>query len=184
MRISSAVTDSLFRQPRHYLVYLIASERLYGRVDGQLFDFRAYSGGGRGSVGNRRAEQSAASFDPRTKASGHEFGERGGPIPPGKYLAHPSEANPTLGRASKLHSWTAHLAYPTRGYDFPGGFYIHGRGRYGSDGCIVPELPANRERLQDAIDAAGTVVPLWVLLSERPPSQTEVLQRLMNPHQA
>lgn len=169
---------------RSYLVYVAVEERLYGQVAGKPFDFRAFSGGGRGSRGDKRSESSFMSMDPRTPMQSHEFGERGGLLPPGMYRVGPTRPNPTLGQANRLESITAHLKYPQRYYKFPGGFYIHGRGKYGSDGCIVPENPDDRRDVQAAIDEIGGGFSLWSVLTLTPPSQSDVLRAMLNPHVA
>ena len=40
------------------------------------------------------------------------------------------------------------------------GFFIHGRGKHGSDGCVVPQIPAQRTQLNKAIRQAakGSVI--------------------------
>lgn len=71
-------------------------------------------------------------------ATGRKLNEstkaRGGPIPIGPYTIAKPEEHPHLGLAAKLtpYSPKAHRSSLDRG-----GFYIHGRGRKGSDGCIV-----------------------------------------------
>ena len=42
------------------------------------------------------------------------------------------------------------------------GFYIHGRGRRGSDGCIVPAIGTDLTLLLDAIESAEGAIPLFV----------------------
>ena len=86
---------ALFSNPSNYLVYLIADQLLYGTVNGKQFSLTAFSGGGRGSIGNANADFSAASFDPRIAKQSNEFGERGGPLPPGHYLVGVTENNKT-----------------------------------------------------------------------------------------
>lgn len=185
MTISQTVVNrAMFRSPANYLVYLIGEERLYGKVGGEQLSLRAYSGGARGSRVAARPENSAASFDVRKGVEGHGPGERGGPLPPGHYLAHATEQHHTLGRANWLESVTAHLKYQTRDYSRGPGFYIHGRGPLGSDGCIVPDAPAQREHLQSLIDSVGHPIPLWVVFSRQAPSQTDILKRLLDPYAA
>ncbi|MNG36944.1 hypothetical protein D3C84_1241420 [compost metagenome] len=58
---------------------------------------------------------------------------------------------------------------------------MHGRGEFGSDGCIVPALANNRKLLQSAIESVGGNVPLWVLLSATNPSREQVLGALIQP---
>jgi hypothetical protein len=182
MSLVAATKSSRSTTPANYLVYLIADERLYGKVNQKHFDMKAYSGGGRGST-QGRDEHSEASFDYRIRKISEEAGERGGPIPPGIYMVQRSEKNPTLGEANKLVSATAHWTTPGRGYSFPGGFYIHGRGRYGSDGCIVPDQPSQRRALVNEIDKVAPLI-LWVVLNASPPSREQILKALLNPFSA
>lgn len=168
--------------PSHYLVYLIGQQRLYGIVNGKKFDIKAFSGGGRGSIAGRD-DHSEATFDYRVKEISKSFGQRGGPIPPGVYTVQRSEKNPTLGISNKLVSQTAHLKTKTRGYSFPGGFYIHGTGRLGSDGCIVPAVPQERMALVAQIDKVAPL-KLWVQLSLTTPTREELLKALVGPARA
>jgi hypothetical protein len=55
----------------------------------------------------------------------------GGPIPPGSYKICEPAQHPHLGLSARLDP--EHPKMCVRG-----GFFIHGRGPHGSDGCIVP----------------------------------------------
>ena len=59
----------------------------------------------------------------------------GGPIPPGSYNVQTPAKHSHLGLSARLDSLTGKAPM---GRD---GFYIHGRGPHGSDGCIVPLDP-------------------------------------------
>jgi hypothetical protein len=68
-----------------------------------------------------------------------------------------SASNPSsegLGRCAYLEPIGIFQAFsgPHRVYDEAHGFFIHGPGRKGSDGCIVPVPKARFYELLDAID--------------------------------
>lgn len=146
------------------LTYSIARERLEGEVGGQKFSMRAFSGGGRGRVGGG-AEHTPESYDVfRKEKEGGGKHLHGGPTPPGFYVCHYIAHHPTFGECIFLEQTITSLLGVTSGgqlrfYDRDG-FFIHGRGKHGSDGCIVPENNADRVRLNKAVKKAGTVALL------------------------
>jgi hypothetical protein len=99
----------------------------------------AVSGGGRGQrsvtrnakgrVLRRRVLAEGGERDWTVKATDLM---RGGPLPPGLYLVHPPAPHPRLGPACFLEP------YPGNTMQGRDDFWIHGPGRRGSDGCIVP----------------------------------------------
>jgi hypothetical protein len=105
--------------------------------DGSVW--HAVSGGGRGRrtlirdgkgrVRRRRVLADGGERDWTVKATDTL---RGGPLPPGLYLVHPPALHPRLGPACLLEPYPGNAM---RGRD---DFWIHGPGRRGSDGCIVP----------------------------------------------
>jgi hypothetical protein len=115
------------------LTYVIFTGRLRGFANGRYFDIHALSGGGGGStvhsgtpgvVNNPYLTGQKTIYKPRHI--------HGGAIPPGRYkICRPSK-HAHLGLSARL--------MPRSGANMMGrgGFYIHGRGRHGSDGCIVP----------------------------------------------
>lgn len=121
-----------------------SARELLGLPDGSAW--HAVSGGGRGQrlvtrdakgrVLRRRVLADGGERDWTVKASDTT---RGGPLPPGLYLVHPPAVHPRLGPACFLEPYPGNTM---RGRD---DFWIHGPGRRGSDGCIVP-LPALGER--------------------------------------
>lgn len=150
------------------LTYSISREWLEGAVGTAKFSMRAFSGGGRGRTGGG-AEGSAESYDVFRKES-EQGGKHvhGGPIPPGLYVCHYLEHHKTFGECIFLQQTVLSLiqidptADPRSGqfirfYDRDG-FFIHGRGKHGSDGCIVPENGSERQRLNKAIKAVGRVI--------------------------
>jgi hypothetical protein len=143
------------------LTYSIAREWLQGTVGGERFSTRAWSGGGRGQTDNM-AQHGFESYDVFRKTQ-HSRGIRGGPLPPGIYLCRHRAHHPVFGECINLaQTLTAEIHVDSKGdvrlYDRDK-FYIHGRGKLGSDGCIVPENPADRARLNRAIkNSSGTVM--------------------------
>jgi hypothetical protein len=130
------------------LTYYIFEGILTGFVEGRMIHMSALSGGGGGSTTRK-------SVDPVTnnpyaaglkttgapRASGHVHG---GPIPPGTYTIRPPAIHPHLGLSAKLE----HRHWRPMGRD---GFFIHYRGPHGSDGCIVPLLRAQFDRLMTGL---------------------------------
>jgi hypothetical protein len=137
------------------LTYSIAREWLSGSIDRQQFQLRASSGGGRGRKG-AGAEFSVNSYDVHRKANKSED-ITGGPLPPGLYSCEFVAAHPKLHRCIRL------LPAVTVKLAGRGGFYIHGRGKHGSDGCIVPENASELHRLVEAIKDASRTVTLHVV---------------------
>src|SRR5262249_49085696 len=83
-------------------------------------------------------------------------GIRGGPIPPGLYecvyISNHHKFHECIFLKQTLSSKKIYT--PFANHPIPhsrGSFYIHGRGRHGSDGCIVPENPTERMRLNAAL---------------------------------
>jgi hypothetical protein len=122
------------------LTYYIFEGVLTGTVGGKLFHMSALSGGGGGSTKHRPATSVnnpyMEALKTRSSSTSHVHG---GPIPPGKYTILKPSHHPHLGLSAKL----VHPHFRPMGRD---GFYIHGRGPHGSDGCIVPlESPKFQE---------------------------------------
>jgi hypothetical protein len=149
------------------LKYSIRDELLYGTVSNISFSMKAYSGGGRGSTaGAERAD--LAHWNTAKRAPGsYDEKNRGGPIPLGIYVASYYGVHPHLGRCAELTQTLSSLLQ--RDYESAtglrvtdrDGFFIHGRGPKGSDGCIVPSTKDELKALLDAIQAvAGPVVIL------------------------
>jgi hypothetical protein len=159
------------------LEYNAARERLTGSVGDQPFNVIAYSGGSRGHKPNvavplagKYLYANADSLFSRLattktieKADG-SFVQRGGTLPPGHYRCHFVEAHPVFGDCIQLVQTRDALAIhsPFSPYPIPhgrAGFFIHGAGPKGSDGCIVPANEYDRQKLNAAVrDFTGTVV--------------------------
>jgi hypothetical protein len=136
------------------LTYNMDQERLFGTVGDKNFDMYAVAGGGRGSTVTPEGDnkEMVSTQNPARKARGNK---RGGPIPTGWYVCEYQASHPTFGSCVYLRQTLTSLIVP--GPDgLPmaqdrDGFYIHGRGRHGSDGCIVPMDRQNKDDLVDAL---------------------------------
>src|SRR5262245_28880542 len=119
--------------PAH-LTYYIREGLLVGLIESRMYHIEALSGGAGGSkkhsptaaVNNPYMEGLKSKEAPNSPNHVH-----GGPIPPGTYKVRTPGQHPHLGLAARLDHPSAR---PMR----RDGFYIHGRGPHGSDGCIVP----------------------------------------------
>jgi hypothetical protein len=145
--------------------YSIARELLYGSINGKKFVIAAYSGGGRGSTNPKVRENSFNSYFASKPTISHAHGKRGGAVPPGNWTIMPPQNHVHhLGYyVSKLVPDEAtEKRYPQRRYKFPEGFYIHGPGIQGSDGCLIIER-IHRLPLLRAIGEAGgaSLTVLW-----------------------
>ena len=131
------------------LIFHVNYGLLTGVVGGRHVTMSVVSGGGGGAVGKIRFDDSHAVNNPLSsnqKANSKRH-VRGGTIPAGTW---------TIGTpAHRAHlGWSAALTpriVPTLGHR--GGFYIHGRGKHGSDGCLVPMNPTNFHALLDGLTA-------------------------------
>lgn len=128
------------------LTYYIFEGVLAGTVEGRMFNLSALSGGGGGSTQHR---PTYAANNPymeafKTVAKAGKGHVHGGPIPPGKYTIKKPSHHRHLGLSAEL----VHPHFKPMGRD---GFYIHGRGHHGSDGCIVPLDPNQFQNLMTAL---------------------------------
>jgi hypothetical protein len=151
------------------LTYDIALERLYGEIGGKKFAIHAMSGGGRGSKvhpygdpGDKGSNVGLGSWSwPRQEVGSKHI--RGGPVPPGFYIIFKPQTYAWLGggKGAYLEQTLSSLLHadPTKaiGVSVTGrdGFYIHGRGPKGSDGCIVP-----MEQFSELMTALEAAAPL------------------------
>jgi hypothetical protein len=126
------------------LLYDIANERLMGTIGNERISLWARAGGGRASTTHSEGQAGQlglAAWDTQRQLAGNK---RGGPLPIGVYVIHKPAHHPHLGLAAYLEQTVTSLLYempssPTGiSVTKRGGFYIHGRGPKGSDGCIVP----------------------------------------------
>jgi hypothetical protein len=124
-----------------HLTYYIFEGVLVGIVDSNPVHLTAYSGGGGGSTKNPSSESANNPYlyalkevDLKFKDKSKNVHVHGGPIPPGIYRIEPPAHHKTLGLSAKL---VPQQPLPND----RGGFYIHGSGPHGSDGCIVLGRP-------------------------------------------
>lgn len=128
------------------LTYYIYEGLLTGIVNGRLVHISAVSGGGGGTTRNKTAFSMNNPYMEGLKTVGNgKHHVHGGPIPPGSYDIETPSHHPHLGLSARLDSLSGK---PPMGRD---GFFIHGRGPHGSDGCIVPLDPHEFTRLMDAL---------------------------------
>jgi hypothetical protein len=117
------------------LCYFVFEGVLIGTANSKAFHLSAVSGGGRGST--RHRENFGGGFYPYLLGQKMVAGRggthlHGGPIPVGKYMIDFPLYHSHLGLSARLTPGHANAMMHR------GGFYIHGRGPHGSDGCIVP----------------------------------------------
>ncbi len=115
------------------LTFYIAEGLLVGTAGGHVWHISAKSGGGGGARGNPQGN--ADTDNPGSVSVKESKGHRGGPIPPGRYRIGTPATHKGLGYSAALAPYDAAQQAHMFGR---GGFYIHGRGPKGSDGCIVP----------------------------------------------
>jgi hypothetical protein len=133
------------------LSYFIQEGVLVGKVGERPFHILAVSGGGGGSTAQRPAASMNNPYMEAFKTADktrHKPHAHGGPIPPGIYAIRPPAHNAHLGLS-------AALVLERGGSTHRSGFYIHGRGPHGSDGCIVPLDTKQFQQLMAALKAAG-----------------------------
>jgi hypothetical protein len=149
MAAESAITGR--RAMSANLTYYIFEGTLTGQVGGKFFHIEALSGGAGGSTNNKPSDAVNNPYMEglKTVGSNSAVGHRhGGPIPPGRYTIVKPSHHPHLGLSAQL----THPRWRPMGRD---GFYIHGRGPHGSDGCIVPLNHARFVDLMDALTKSG-----------------------------
>ena len=133
------------------LNYNIFEGVLLGTIGRKLIHITAMSGGGAGSK-LHKANFTAnnpymTGLKTITSKTGHQHG---GPIPPGRYTIMKPGKHPHLGLSAELVPFGK---LPLGGR---GGFFIHGRGPHGSDGCIVPTHDDQfRELMQELEQSNG-----------------------------
>jgi hypothetical protein len=114
------------------LTYYIFEGVLVGTIGGNYIHEFALSGGGGGSTQNTPSGSANNPYSEGLKTSGKGLRhQHGGPIPPGRYIIHQPTEHAHLGLSAYLEPAGGNMM----GRD---GFFIHGRGSHGSDGCVVP----------------------------------------------
>ncbi len=153
------------------LVFNIAECRLVGKIGVTHISATAVTGGRAGSKTKGVVNYLIANnpFATGVKKSG---ARPGGPLPLGKY---------TLVRHEKKENWIRLV--PLAGTDLKGrdGFAIHGRGSWGSDGCIVPSDFHNVQliyKLVKSIEVEGRPAPTLEVIAAGDLDRFSVLQSL------
>lgn len=134
------------------LVYNILEALLFGSVDGVSINARAVSGGRAGSK-TAGAVNPLLANNPYLTSVKLAGGGSGGTLPMGEYELATHEHKPNWIRLKPIGGQSMH------GRD---GFAIHGRGKRGSDGCIVPADFHNVQllyRLTKAREDSGGAAP-------------------------
>ncbi len=133
------------------LTYSIFEGVLIGFANQRMFHILALSGGGGGSTLRRTSLSVNNPYMEGLKTKGAANSRthvHGGPIPLGKYTIEKPAHHPHLGLSARLVS----PHHRPSGRD---GFFIHGRGPHGSDGCVVPLDHADFKNLMDALTTEG-----------------------------
>lgn len=147
-------TGSKIHGSKHHgtadLTYYIYEGILTGFVNEKMVHIIALSGGGGGSTKNRTVSSMNNPYMEGLKTIGNgKQHTHGGPIPPDSYIVDTPSHHPHLGLSARLESVSGKKPM---GRD---GFYIHGRGPHGSDGCIVPLDPNQFKNLMDGLTTTG-----------------------------
>jgi hypothetical protein len=113
------------------LTYYIFEGLLVGLVAGKSIELSALSGGGGGSTKHTPAGSVNNPYATGVKTTGSGSQHvHGGPIPAGAYKICAPANHPHLGLSAQLEPEQSKVKVR-------GGFFIHGQGPHGSDGCIV-----------------------------------------------
>jgi hypothetical protein len=160
------------------LEYNAAKELLTGQIPPHsFFTYVAYSGGSRGHQAKVDAStadkylhaqtntlSSRLATTPTLEKAG-KYTQRGGTLPPGHYTCQYHAHYGNFGECIQLHRTPDAVAIHSPFASFPiphgrtDGFFIHGSGPKGSDGCIIPAHNAQRLSLNKAIkDFPGKVI--------------------------
>jgi hypothetical protein len=132
------------------LTYYIFEGLLTGIVNGRMIHMIALSGGGGGSTLHQTVMSMNNPYMEALKTVGSgKTHVHGGPLPPGKYIIEKPSKHHHLGLSARLDPPAGHAPM---GRD---GFYIHGVGPHGSDGCIVPTDKGQFQMLMDLLAKSG-----------------------------
>jgi hypothetical protein len=142
------------------LTYYIFEGTLAGFIGEEMIHLSAWSGGAGGST---RHDTDGSVNNPymyglkEVDNKKQKLHVHGGPIPPGKYRILPPSQHSKLGLSARLEA-----DHPLPNHR--GGFFIHGQGPHGSDGCIVPsrqDFPGLMEKLKAS--GGGTLFVLQAM---------------------
>jgi hypothetical protein len=117
------------------LTYSIFEGVLTGTAGNQTIYVMALSGGGGGSTQHAGNADTNNPYSTGVQTVDGKQHQHGGPIPTGRYRIRTPSRHPHLGLSARLDPYDIQQTRHMAGRD---GFYIHGRGPHGSDGCIVP----------------------------------------------
>jgi len=136
------------------LTFYIFEGLLVGRVAGRKVVINCLSGGGGGTISKRGPDEPENVNNPyQTSRKATHGNRRGGPLPVGPYYIQPPERWGN-GLAARLRP------YHPSSLGERSGFLIHGRGRLGSDGCIVPLLDSYsfKKLMEDLANDKGGIL--------------------------
>jgi hypothetical protein len=142
------------------LVYNIVEEQLTGLIDGVSID--AYAGsGGRAGTKTKGAVNIFLANNPYATGVKKQGQRPGGPLPLARY---------TLKTHETKSVWIRLLPFAEdeRLLGNRAGFAIHGRGTWGSDGCIVPDdfhVVQKLHALTKAREKAGKPAPTLAVVA-------------------
>jgi hypothetical protein len=182
------------------LTYNAASEMLTGQIRDEVFHEIAHSGGSRGhkattSAKAKRYLHSSSLNDSLGRLAttpeiydknSDTYKQRGGTLPPGHYecvyLENYKDFHECI-RLDQMHDAHAIVSPFARHaiVHHRGGFYIHGHGPKGSDGCLVLAIESRRKILNQAVrDFDGRVIlevthASYMLPAELEPEEGQVI---------
>ena len=142
------------------LVYNIVEGLLSGRIDGVVITAGAGSGGRAGSK-TRGAVSYFLANNPYMTGVKKSGARPGGPLPMVRYRLRIHESRENWIRLVPF-------ADDSRAMKNRDGFAIHGRGKWGSDGCIVPtdfNVVLELHRLVSAREKAGKPAPTLAVVA-------------------
>lgn len=135
-------------KPAH-LTFHIHTGLLTGTAGGEAVRIHAYSGGRGGSTTKGAVDWAVVNNPDRvSQKTDHSHHVHGGPLPPGEYHIGPPSHHAHLGLSARLTAAAGNKMYHRDG------FFIHGRGKHGSDGCIVPATGAEFQRIMHLLKSS------------------------------
>jgi hypothetical protein len=147
------------------LTYYIFEGVLTGLAGGKTFHLIAFSGGRGGStIKNVSTDAANNPYMTGLRTGYHHVGGKwghgdrdvhGGPLPTGRY----NVGTPKLQKVGKHLILAAKLSATRAAPGARDGFFIHGPGPHGSDGCIVPASLSQFHELMNALkrDSGGSL---------------------------
>jgi hypothetical protein len=144
---ATQLTAEARRAQRKRILVLCALCAAAVKLNGKGLLMFAGAGGGAGSTKNRPVGYMANNVYAQgtvTTGKGKKH-QHGGPLPAGDYKIGVPYHDEHLGLCAALSGPAE------KHYGRTGGFFIHGRGPHGSDGCIVPDNNAEFHSLMTAL---------------------------------